>query len=50
MFLRPLAGNANLTVVTDALVTAVTLENGAASGLAYTASDGQSHAATAKPK
>lgn len=47
VFLRPLAGNTNLTVVTDALVTNVTLENGAASGLAYTTSDGQSHAATA---
>ena len=48
VFLRPLAGNANLTVVTDALVTGVTLENGAASGLAYTTSDGHNHAATAK--
>ncbi|MER8707282.1 GMC family oxidoreductase N-terminal domain-containing protein [Mesorhizobium sp. M1088] len=48
VFLKPLAGNANLTVVTDALVTGVTLENGAASGLAYTTSDGQTHAATAE--
>ena len=48
VFLKPLAGNANLTVITDALVTGVMLENGAASGLAYTTSDGQNHTVTAK--
>ena len=48
VFLRPLAGSANLTVVTDALVTALTLENGAATGLSYQTSDGQSHSASAK--
>jgi len=48
VFLRPLAGNSNLNIVTDALVTAPTLENGAATGLTYTTPDGQSHAASAK--
>ncbi|RWE38849.1 MAG: GMC family oxidoreductase [Mesorhizobium sp.] len=48
VFLKPLAGNANLKVVTEALVTGLTLENGAASGLAYVTADGQSHLASAK--
>lgn len=48
VFLRPLAGNANLKVVTDAQVTALTLENGAASGLSYTTPDGQTHTASAR--
>ena len=48
VFLRPLAANANLKIVTDALVTALTLENGAATGLSYRTPDGHSHAASAK--
>lgn len=48
VFLRPLAGNANLKVVTDALVTGLTLENGAASGLTYVTAGGQSHSASAR--
>ncbi len=48
VFLKPLAGNPNLTVVTDALVGSVTLENGAASGLSYTTAGGQIVQATAK--
>ncbi|TPM36076.1 GMC family oxidoreductase N-terminal domain-containing protein [Mesorhizobium sp. B2-3-4] len=48
VFLRPLAGNANLKIVTDALVTGLTLENGAATGLTYRTPDGQSHTASAK--
>ncbi|QND66354.1 GMC family oxidoreductase [Mesorhizobium loti] len=48
VFLKPLAGNANLTVITDALITGLTLENGAASGLAYTTADGQSCTVTAE--
>lgn len=35
VFLRPIENNRNLTVVTDADVTALTFENGAASGLRY---------------
>lgn len=48
VFLKPLAGNANLTVITDALITGLTLENGAATGLAYTTADGQSQTASAE--
>jgi choline dehydrogenase-like flavoprotein len=48
VFLRPLAGNANLKIVTDALVTALTLENGAATGLSYRTPDGHDHVASAK--
>lgn len=47
VFLRPLAGNANLRVVTDALVSAIVLENGAARGLSWVTADGTSHAARA---
>ncbi|WP_260854999.1 GMC family oxidoreductase [Mesorhizobium amorphae] len=48
MFLKPLAGNPKLTVVTDAQVNTLTLENGAASGLAYTTADGRVVQATAR--
>ena len=47
VFLKPMAGNANLRVITGALVTGLTLENGAASGLSYTTSDGRSQSAVA---
>lgn len=47
VFLKPLAANARLKVVTDALVTALILENGAARGLSYTTADGGRHNATA---
>ncbi|MBN9243981.1 MAG: GMC family oxidoreductase N-terminal domain-containing protein [Mesorhizobium sp.] len=47
VFLRPLAGNANLRIVTDALVGAVVLENGAARGLSYVTADGAAHTACA---
>ncbi|WP_379071328.1 GMC family oxidoreductase [Mesorhizobium sp. UC74_2] len=48
VFLKPLAGNAKLTVVTDAQVNTLTLENGAASGLSYTTADGRVVQATAR--
>ncbi len=48
VFLKPLAGNPKLTVVTDAQVNTLTLENGAASGLAYTTADGRVVQATAR--
>jgi choline dehydrogenase-like flavoprotein len=48
VFLRPLAGKANLKIVTGALVTGLTLENGAASGLSYMTADGQGHTAAAR--
>jgi choline dehydrogenase-like flavoprotein len=48
VFLKPLAGNANLTIVTEAQVGALTLENGAASGLSYTTADGQVVQASAR--
>ncbi|MDQ6437496.1 GMC family oxidoreductase N-terminal domain-containing protein [Mesorhizobium sp. LHD-90] len=48
VFLKPLAGNPNLTVVTDAHVGAVTLENGSAAGLSYTTADGRTVQASAK--
>ncbi|HEV2503902.1 MAG TPA: GMC family oxidoreductase N-terminal domain-containing protein [Mesorhizobium sp.] len=48
VFLKPLAGNPNLTVVTDARVNTLTLENGAASGLSYTTADGRVVQASAK--
>jgi len=47
VFLRPLAGNANLRIVTDALVGAVVTENGAAQGLSYVTADGGAHTAHA---
>lgn len=50
VFLKPLAGNAKLTVVTDAQVNTLTLENGAASGLSYTTADGRVVQATARKK
>src|SRR5690606_37211239 len=48
VFLKPLAGNSDLTLVTDAQVGAVTLENGAARGLSYTTTDGRTVQASAK--
>ncbi|WP_027054229.1 GMC family oxidoreductase [Mesorhizobium erdmanii] len=48
VFLKPLAADVNLKIVTDALVTGVTLENGAATGLSYTTPDGQIHSVSAK--
>ncbi|MDX8516731.1 GMC family oxidoreductase [Mesorhizobium dulcispinae] len=48
VFLRPLAADANLKIVTDALVTGVALENGAATGLSFATPDGQNHTASAK--
>ncbi len=48
VFLRPLAGNAGLKIVTEATVTALVLENGAASGVAYATGDGQAHQAEAR--
>lgn len=41
VFLKPLIGAPNLTIVTDALVTGLILENGAANGLSYLTADGQ---------
>jgi choline dehydrogenase-like flavoprotein len=48
VFLKPLAGNSDLTLITDAQVGAVTLENGAARGLSYTTADGRTVQASAK--
>ena len=48
VFLKPLAGNRNLTVVTDALIGKVTLENGAAGGLTYSTKDGRTVTAQAR--
>ena len=41
VFLRPLKNNPNLTVITDALVSGLVMENGAASGLHYVTADGR---------
>jgi len=40
VFVKPIRGDKNLTVVTDALVTGVTIENGAATGIAFRARNG----------
>jgi choline dehydrogenase-like flavoprotein len=40
VFLKPILGSKSLTVVTDALVTGLTVENGAATGIAYRAKGG----------
>lgn len=45
VFLRPLAADARLEIVTDATVTGLVLENGAASGVAYATADGQARKA-----
>lgn len=48
VFLKPLAGNSRLTIVTNALATALTFENGAATGLTCITKDGQCVAAAAR--
>jgi choline dehydrogenase-like flavoprotein len=48
VFLKPLADNRRLTILTNALATSVTFANGAASGLAYLMSDGQRASAQAR--
>lgn len=48
VFLKPLAGNERLKIVTDALGTGLIMENGAASGVSYLGADGQSHSAHAR--
>lgn len=48
VFLKRLAGNPNLTVVTDALISNVMLENGAATGIAYKGKDGAVVSAVAR--
>ncbi|WP_048646901.1 GMC family oxidoreductase [Nitratireductor soli] len=48
VFLKPIRDNPNLTVVTDALVTGLTLENGAATGLSYRVTGAGPVSATAR--
>lgn len=48
VFLKPIRRHPNLTIATDALVTGVTLENGAASGITYTLKEGGAVTATAR--
>ena len=48
VFLKPLAGNPRLTIVTDASATALTFENGAATGLTYIMGNGQRVSANAR--
>jgi len=48
VFLKPIRTHPNLTLVTDALVTGVTLENGAASGVTYRPKAGGAVSASAR--